>query len=73
MRQKLDRYTFFGFTIIPVVLYSFFYVYSVIAGIGYSFTDWNGMDPTYHFIGVNNYLKLFKNPIFCGSLKTTLF
>lgn len=43
-RKKLSgRVTFFLFTLIPVVLYTFFYVVSVINGIRYSFTDWDGM------------------------------
>ena len=42
-RKKLSgRVTFFLFTLIPVVLYTFFYVVSVINGIRYSFTDWGG-------------------------------
>lgn len=64
---------YFSFTIIPVLLYSFFYVFSVISGIRYSFTNWDGMSLKYDFIGFKNYITLFKNPNFWGSLKTTVF
>ena len=64
---------YFAFTIIPVILYTFFYVVSVINGVKYSFTDWDGMSAGYKYIGFKNYLLLFKNPNFWNSLKTTLF
>ena len=72
-KQKLgsSKVIYFLFTIIPVILYSFFYMYSVISGIRYSFTDWDGMAPDYHMIGFKNYISLLKNPNFWGSLKTT--
>lgn len=71
-KKGSGRWIFFGFTVIPVVLYSFFYVYSVISGVRYSFTNWNGMSLTYDYVGVRNYVNLFKNRNFWGSLRTTL-
>lgn len=72
-QKKLSgRWTYFAFTIIPVVLYTFFYVVSVINGVRYSFTNWDGMSKDYDFLGFKNYLLLFKNPYFWNSLKTTL-
>ena len=72
-QKKLSgRWTYFAFTIIPVVLYTFFYVVSVINGVRYSFTNWDGMSKDYDFVGFKNYLLLFKNPYFWNSLKTTL-
>lgn len=72
-RKKLSgKWTYFGFTLIPVVLYTFFYVVSVINGVRYSFTDWDGMSKSYNFVGWKNYLTLFQNPYFCNSLKTTI-
>ena len=66
-RKKLSgRVTFFLFTLIPVVLYTFFYVVSVINGIRYSFTDWDGMAQKMNFIGWNiaqksELLECYKN------------
>lgn len=72
-RKKLSgKWTYFGFTLIPVVLYTFFYVVSVINGVRYSFTDWDGMSKSYNFVGWKNYLTLFQNPYFWNSLKTTI-
>lgn len=72
-KKMSGRWTYFGFTIIPVVLYTFFYVVSVINGVRYSFTNWDGMSKDYDFVGLKNYILLFKNPYFWNSLKTTLF
>ena len=54
------RLTFFLFTLIPVILYTFFYVVSVINGVRYSFTDWDGMAQKFNFIGLKKYQTLFK-------------
>ncbi len=67
-----SKVTYFGFTIIPVLLYTYFYVFSVINGIRYSFTNWDGMSQNYDFIGFKNYILLMKNPNFWNSMKTTL-
>lgn len=71
-RKLNNRLIYLGFTIIPVALYTFFYVFSVIRGVGYSFTDWDGLSRDYHLIGLKNYISLFKNPNFWNSLKTTV-
>lgn len=69
---RSSKVTYFGFTIIPVLLYTYFYVFSVINGIRYSFTNWDGMSQNYDFIGFKNYILLMKNPNFWNSMKTTL-
>ena len=66
------KYIYFGFTIIPVLLYSFFYVVSVINGVRYSFTDWDVMSQEFHFVGFKNYASLLRNPNFWNSMKTTV-
>ena len=71
-RKLNNRLIYLGFTIIPVALYTFFYVFSVIRGIGYSFTDWDGLSRDYNLIGLKNYISLFNNPNFWNSLKTTV-
>lgn len=47
-------------------------MFSVISGVRYSFTNWDGMSLEYDFIGFKNYIALLKNPNFWGSLKTTI-
>lgn len=64
--------TFFAFTIIPVILYTVFYVISVINGVKYSFTNWDGMSADYKFIGLKNYSLLFRDKNFWNSVKNTV-
>lgn len=70
-RNRSDQITYFAFTIIPVLLYATFYVYSMFSGFYYSFTDWNGLDPEYNFIGIKNYETLFANANFWKSMSVT--
>ncbi|MFR8337983.1 MAG: carbohydrate ABC transporter permease [Eisenbergiella massiliensis] len=69
---SLDRVTFLLFTIIPLILYTFFYIISVVSGMYYSLTDWNGLNPTYNFVGISNYIALSKNIFMWRSLGRTL-
>ena len=41
-------FLFFALEILPLIM-----------GIGYSFTDWNGIAESAHFVGLKNYIKLF--------------
>ncbi|MDR1905087.1 MAG: sugar ABC transporter permease [Treponema sp.] len=66
-----DSLTYVGFTIIPLALYGVFYIFQVLSGMFYSFTDWNGMGAGYNMVGFRNYLLLFRNPSFWRSLGTT--
>ncbi len=47
-------------------------IYPVLYGMGMSFTDYNMMNPgASQFVGFSNFAKLFKDPMFFGSLKYT--
>jgi len=48
--------------VIGPLLYSFYY----------SFTNWNGFSPIYDFIGLYNFLKVFRDPLFANAIKNTL-
>lgn len=70
--RRHDRLTFLGFTLPPIILYTLFFVFSVIYGFYYSFTNWNGYAKTYDFIGLKNYKKLFNDRIFKNALVFTI-
>lgn len=42
-----------------------------LIGIYYTFTNWNGANPEYSFVGISNYLGLFKDEQFLYSFKIT--
>lgn len=71
-KRVSNKFIYFSFTVIPVILYSVFYVVSVFNGIRYSFTDWDGMSIKFHFIGWKNYRLLLQNPNFLNSMKVTV-
>lgn len=71
-RTGYDRYVYFLFTLVPLGMYSFFFVYSVLVGIGYSFTDWNGLDRTYNVVGIRNYISLINNSRFWNAMRVTV-
>ena len=43
-----------------------------IIGIYYTFTNWNGANPNYDFVGLSNYSNLFKDTQFLYSFKITI-
>lgn len=43
-----------------------------IIGIYYTFTNWNGANPHYDFVGIKNYTGIFKDVQFIYSLKITV-
>jgi ABC-type sugar transport system permease subunit len=53
---------YFGFLLVPIVLLVY-----------YSFFDWNGINPVYHYIGMDNYLEALRDKAFQRALKVTLF
>lgn len=54
------------FALIMVVIIPF------IIGIYYTFTNWNGANPNYDFVGISNYIGLFKDTQFLYSFKITI-
>ncbi|WP_455804613.1 carbohydrate ABC transporter permease [Clostridium butyricum] len=68
-RDNRDFWMFVGpclFALFMVVVIPFF------MGIYYTFTNWNGANPAYDFVGFSNYLYIFKDTQFIYSFKITL-
>lgn len=68
-RDNKDFWMFVGpclFALFMVVVIPFF------MGIYYTFTNWNGANPAYDFVGFSNYLYIFKDAQFIYSFKITL-
>ncbi len=69
---QMGRKTYALFTIPPLILYTMFFVFSVVYGFYYSFTNWNGYARTYKFVGFKNYAKLFTDRVFKNALFFTV-
>ncbi len=56
MKSKMkDRITITGFLVVPVILLVLFSYYPLFKLFQISFTNWNGLSPEMHYIGLNNY------------------
>jgi raffinose/stachyose/melibiose transport system permease protein len=55
-----------------LIIYAVFAIYPILQSFYYSLVEWNGFsDKT--FIGLDNYVKLFQDPLFWNSAKNNLF
>lgn len=70
LRERLVAYTF----VLPaVVIFLFIIIIPTIMGIGYSFTNWSGSASNISFIGLDNYRRVFRDPVFFVAIKNTIF
>lgn len=53
------------------LLYSTFVLYPALGGFWYSLTNWNGLNPTYDYVGFSNYKELLGDENFRQSLVFT--
>ncbi|NEW09512.1 sugar ABC transporter permease [Paenibacillus sp. SYP-B3998] len=56
-----QRSAFYLMTIPALILFFSFHTIPVIQGILYSFTNWDGFSQSYAFIGLKNYMNIFKD------------
>jgi N-acetylglucosamine transport system permease protein len=54
---------------VPLAVYLLFVIYPFGKALYYSMTDWSGFTPTYNFIGLDNFTKLFHDDTFMLSLR----
>jgi len=60
------------FLLLPIIIYIIFFIIPNFSALYYSFLKWDGLNPVKEFIGLKNYIRLFKNAIFLLALKNTL-
>ena len=54
-----------------LVLYILFFIFPMFQTIGYSFTDYNGINPRKEFTGLTNYVDVFQDKWFYNSMLFT--
>lgn len=68
--MKNNKLTWF---VLPaLIFYSIFTLAPALGGIVYSFTNWNGLNKAFDFIGFRNYLSILKDTDFINSVIFTL-
>ncbi|MGB4135565.1 MAG: sugar ABC transporter permease [Microbacterium sp.] len=60
------------FAIPALVLYAFVVIVPAVQGAAYSFTDWNGLDSTFSFIGLQNVIDILQDPQSLRALVNTV-
>ncbi|MEF2964484.1 sugar ABC transporter permease [Paenibacillus sp. M1] len=66
-------FTLLGFVLPALLFYVIFFLVPAAGGVWYSLTNWNGLTRSYSFVGLDNYVEVFKqDPIFWDSLLFTL-
>ncbi len=64
-----DRLSFMAvFLGLPLAIFLVFVIYPFGQALYFAMTDWNGFSPTYNFIGLDNFTKLFQDDTFMKSL-----
>jgi N-acetylglucosamine transport system permease protein len=72
-RPSLARLGFMAvFLGVPLAIYLVFVIYPFVQALYYSMTDWSGFSPTFNFIGLDNFSKLFHDDIFMQSLRNNV-
>lgn len=61
-----------GFVAAPVIGFLLFTLYPIVFALYASLTSWNGLGPM-TFVGLNNYVTLFKDEYFAKALYNTFF
>lgn len=67
--RKLSAYSL----VIPALaVYTFIVIIPAVTNVQLSFTNWNGVSDAYEYIGIRNYVNLFRDPNFYKALLVTL-
>lgn len=57
--MKKSKIGFWTFILPSLTFFVLVVIIPAVWGLGYSFTDWNGISKDIHFVGVGNYIKIF--------------
>jgi ABC-type sugar transport system permease subunit len=60
------------FLALPLAVFATIVVWPLLDSFFYSFTNWNGFDPNYRFVGLDNFRKIFTDPLFMNAAVNTL-
>lgn len=60
-KMKSKDIAFYVMALPAVFLFAVFHTFPALQGVYYSFTNWDGLGFTYDFVGLKNYINLFKD------------
>lgn len=71
-KAKKEIMDYIKFVCPMLILYILFFILPLLQTIGYSFTDYNGINPKMEFTGLNNYINVFQDKWFYSSMTFTV-
>ena len=71
-KKSKDNRDFWIFVGPALIAMTMVVIIPFIIGIYYTFTNWNGANPKYDFVGISNYINLVNDAQFIYSLKITV-
>jgi multiple sugar transport system permease protein/raffinose/stachyose/melibiose transport system permease protein len=60
------------FLLPPLAVFGVVVVWPLLDSFLYAFTNWNGFDPNYRFVGLDNFRKVFTDKLFYNAVINTL-
>ena len=76
IRQRKARLRRFGvhsvFLLPALVIFTAFVIYPLVGSLYYSLTDWDGLSPDLHFVGLANFQQLLSDPSVLIDMRNTL-
>lgn len=74
MNRKLyDKLQDFSFVLPALIIFVFVIIAPFLSGIHIAFTDWNGINATYNYVGLRNLFSMFKDNEILNPLCNTLY
>ncbi|MEU5644810.1 carbohydrate ABC transporter permease [Streptomyces milbemycinicus] len=71
-RRRTGGISAWAYAAPALLVYLAFLVYPTFNSIGLSFTDWNGIRPSYNWVGLDNYKKLADDPVIGTAVRNNL-
>ncbi|MBP2329666.1 raffinose/stachyose/melibiose transport system permease protein [Kibdelosporangium banguiense] len=60
------------FAVPAMLLFAFVVLVPSARGVYYAFTDWDGLDPNFSFVGMGNFVEMFGDPVAAQAIWHTL-
>lgn len=70
-KKKKEIKLFCEFVVPPMLIWAMIVILPLFYGIYLTFTDWNGLSPSYNIVGIKNYIEMFTDSTFLISLGKT--
>jgi ABC-type sugar transport system permease subunit len=72
MNSTVMKKSMYLFVLPALIMYVTFWVFPILKLFQYSFTDYNGLIQTFHYVGFENYHKIFQEGVAGSSITHTL-